>query len=80
MRSNCLFWGVCKKIQVGGTLKFKSLENYYYVPRTYWSPNMLDWYRFTPYNPVRKPTLFQKLFPFHVLLFKGYVKKVNLWN
>ncbi len=77
---NCLIWVVSQYITKGGYIKIQLYPDYFYVPRTYWSIDGNTWYRYTPCFPILHPTKIQNLFPFHVLLFEGYVKKVELWN
>lgn len=79
MKSNCLFWAIAQKIKHGGFIKITKTPGYPFVPRTFWSLNKTIWYRFAPAQPVKNPTFFQKYFPFHVILFKGAVKRANPW-
>lgn len=72
---NCLLWAIKQKLTQGGYIKITRLRPYWFVPRTKWSKDKITWYRYAPYAPVLRPTTRQKWFPFHVILFKGYVKK-----
>lgn len=76
--SNCLFWALKQKLLYGGFIKIVKTPGYSYVPRTFWSKDKKQWYRFTPLNPVKHPTTLQNLFPLHVILFKGKVIRCNL--
>lgn len=72
---NCLLWACKQKLRHGGYIKVTRLRPYLFVPRAKWSQDKVTWYRYTPYTPVLRPTRFQRWVPYHVILFKGYVKK-----
>lgn len=73
MKGNCLFWALLQKFKFGGFLFVRSTPNYWFVPRTSWSIDGETWWRFSPLNPIARPTLIQKLLPIHVLWFSGKV-------
>ncbi len=75
---NCIIWAFTQKFLRGGIVKVELLKPYWFVPRAFYSPDGENWFRFAPDNPVLSPTILQKIFPIHVLLFKGHVKKVKV--
>jgi hypothetical protein len=74
---NCLIWAILQKIHYGGYLRFEAISNLPGIPRTFWSPDKKIWYRYKPLKPVIRPTKFQKIFPYYILLFKGRVVQDN---
>lgn len=74
-RGNCLLWSFLQQYKYGGYIRFGWLPNYYAVPRCSWSLDGKEWWRYTPISPVLRPNKIQKLFPIHVLYFKGKVIK-----
>ena len=68
-------WAVIQKLKYGGKIRIERLQPYKFVPRAWYSPDGIEWYRFAPVKPVLRPSKLQKMFPLHVLVFKGKIIK-----
>jgi hypothetical protein len=78
MYGNCVFWVLKQKFLFGGYIKIQKTPNYWYIPRTSWSPDKVKWYGFIPLKPVKTPSFLQNLIPIHTFWFKGRVVKREL--